>query len=213
LDLVEPLYARDGRELFGSQRNHFGFYGYISSFKRTSNNDEWETFYQKLYFRVTTACKRLQKRPAAKHRPTTIPIPQQYDTASSPRSHTRSGTEYPSRYSEPPSPPPPHQGYARPSSLDDTPSRPRQTSDPRGNHTIPQIDDNMQDRTSLLKEHVDSVGGSLTFNETMASSYPVTWRCVATLDDLFSEGTGRSKKQAKHAAAREMCIMLGLSMG
>jgi hypothetical protein len=212
LNLVEPLYARDIRELFGSQQNHFGFYGYISSMKRRSNDDEWKAFCRKLYFRVTTACKRLQKRPVTETHPTTMPVPQQYDAAGSPRSRARSGTGYSSRFPAPPSPPPPHQGYARSSTLDDTPSQPQQTSEPRGNHNVSQIDDNVQNRTSLLKEHVDSVGGILDFKENMASSDPVTWRCVATLDDLFSEGTGRSKKEAKHAASKEMCIMLGLSM-
>jgi hypothetical protein len=213
LNLVEPLYARDDKGIIGSQQNHFGFYGYISFIKRTSNDAEWETFRRKLYLRVTIACKRLQKRPMPEIYPKTVSSPHQYDASRSPRSHARFGTEYSSRSSEPSLSPPPHQGYARSSALNDVPSQPRQILNPREDHTVAQIDVSMHDYTTLLKEHVDIAGGTLTFRKDAVGSNPVTWRCVATLGDLSSEGAGLSFKQAKQAASRGMCKMLRLPMG
>jgi hypothetical protein len=213
LNLVESLYARDGKEIVGSQQNHFGFYGYISSIKRISSEKEWEAFRRKLYSHVTIACKRLQKEPMPEIYPKIVSGPHQCNAAHSPRSHARFGTGYPSRSSEPSSSPPPHQRYTRSSALNGVPSRPRQTLHPREDHTVAKIDVSMHNYTTLLKEHVDIAGGILTFGKDVVNSDPLTWRCVATLGDLSSEGTGINLKQAKQAASREMCTMLRLSMG
>jgi hypothetical protein len=203
LGLVEPLYAKD-KDYIGSQQSHFEFYSYISSIKRSSSNDEWLAFCQKLYFRVAIGCKRLLKKPVHELSPTTMPR--------SPTSHSSGVSECSLGSSEFSAPPPRHTEYARPPALDDIPFQTRQASNPGSDRTITQNNDNMPNYTSLLKEHVDIVGGDLRYNNKEVSSNPITWRCVATLDELSSQGTGRNIKQAKHAASRKMCELLGLSI-
>jgi hypothetical protein len=212
LGLVEPLYAKD-KNYIGSQQSHFEFYSYISSIKRSSSNDEWLAFCQKLYFRVAIGCKRLLKKPVHELSPTTMPGPHKYDTVRVPTSHSSGDSECSFGSSEFSAPPPRHTEYARPPAFDDIPFQTRQASNSGSDHTISQNDDNMPNYTSLLKEHVDIVGGDLRYTNKEVSSNPITWRCVATLDRFSSEGTGRNTKQAKHAASRKMCELLGLSIG
>jgi hypothetical protein len=212
LDLIEQLYARDGKNQIGSQSDHSEFYGYISSIKRSSSIAEWQAFRQKLYSSIAKVCERLEKRSVPELHPDTKPSPHQDITAHSPRSHASFSSENSSRSPESSPSPTLHTEHARPSAMNERPPPIRQTSAPVQTQTVPQNDMNILDFTSLLKEHVDREGGILIDRNVMVSSEPRIWRWMVTWGKLSSEGEGRNKKQARNAASRNMFFQLGLSV-
>jgi hypothetical protein len=66
--------------------------------------------------------------------------------------------------------------------------------------------------TSRLKEHADIQGETVSYQKKCLSDYPPSWHYTATLGDLCAEGTGRNLTQAKHAASKQLCEMMGLSI-
>jgi hypothetical protein len=211
LNLVRPLYAQDISNHIGSRQQYFEFYGYISSIKRSSSNDEWKNFYDKLYFRIATSCKRLEKESVPDMYTITMTDPHQYAALASLRSH---GSSRPGHSSDSPESSPWPQmctELARPSAAVEVPSHIRQISSPDTHRIVSQNQVNVSEYTSKLKEHVDINGGNLRYDCDAVSSDHSTKRCVVTLDNHRAEGTGSTKKLAKHAASKALCKFLGIS--
>jgi hypothetical protein len=65
--------------------------------------------------------------------------------------------------------------------------------------------------TTKLKEHFEAKGGRVDYRKEPLGSNPVTWRCIATSGNFSVEGQGLNAQQAKHAASKKMCALLGLT--
>lgn len=62
--------------------------------------------------------------------------------------------------------------------------------------------------TSLLKEKGDTEGVVPQHSETMVQESPPVWRATASYQDVRAVAEGKSKKEARHQASKEVYVLL-----
>lgn len=62
-----------------------------------------------------------------------------------------------------------------------------------------------------LKEHCDQQGELVRYNEERLRAYPPYFKATVHMQGLSFDGTGSSKKMARHHACREPCIALRIN--
>ena len=66
--------------------------------------------------------------------------------------------------------------------------------------------------TVLLKEHGDQVGQSPQYSSQTVTLEPPLFKGIVCFNGLTFEGSGRTKREAKHQASKEACDYLGLKV-
>lgn len=66
--------------------------------------------------------------------------------------------------------------------------------------------------TMTLKEHGDSLRVLPSYEQESDKQAPPTFKVTVTFQNITATGSGRTKKEAKHEASRNMCSMLGLKV-
>jgi hypothetical protein len=195
-----------------SRPRHFHLYNHIYDTYRQLDDAEWKVFRQSLSSRITTSCIRLRNE--------NIPELDAISTSlSSGQSNTHTSITYDSDggSSSSSSWSPPscsrHQPIVGNSATTSVALKGRQGLQPL---EIPStaLDTavDMHKYTSMLKELADSHGGKVRYEKKCLSFDPVSWHYTATFGGFTAEGIGRNLQQAKHAASKELCELLGLSI-
>lgn len=204
---VEALYAGAVANALKTDRNarsgHMDFYRYIHHVRCCSSTSDWEAFFRRLLLCIASSCSILQQNSAPvprNTRTTRLDHGLEYlDRAQAGRANYQSPSQYDT---EPPSPP------GTPSSSSSSQSESRVA--PSAVNEFNGID--LSNYSMILKEHVDVEGGSLQYAYKHMSVTPSVWRCVVSWDGTTAYRTGQNKREAKHAASRQMCQSLGLDI-
>lgn len=68
--------------------------------------------------------------------------------------------------------------------------------------------DDLFEYSMALKEHCDQQGELMRFEEARLRAYPPFFKATVHMQGLSFEGTGSSKKMARHHACREACTAM-----
>lgn len=84
---------------------------------------------------------------------------------------------------------------------------------PTGGHGPASADPPVHRYTTLLREHIDANGAStITYEKRELNTEVATWHCTATYLNFVGEGIGRTYREAKHLASKQICGMMGLEV-
>ena len=189
--------------------NHADFYSYIHRIRANSEKEEWERFFKKLLSRIIISCKRLRRSdsprihdtmPARPRRDLQSPSPPvSRPLTSGPSSASSSSSSRSGRLNDPLEVPGSFPRASDASHINQSPAARQDTDD-------------MPRYTTVLQWHVDVEGGNLEYQYESLSLTPSIFRCTLNYGGLWTHGTGHSKQEAKHAASRQMCSRLNLSL-
>jgi hypothetical protein len=213
---VAATYNPDIREVdtrhVDSRPSEFHFYIHIYDIRRQSDDAEWETFRQILSSRITTSCIRLRNEKIPEIDAISTSLSSGKSTAHTSIAYDSDGGSSSSSSWSPPSCSR-HQPTVRNVATTNGALKGRQRLQPFENPSAAlDATVDVHRYTSTLKEFADFHGGKVTYEKKCLSSEPIIWHYTATFDGFTAEGTGRNLQQAKHAASKGICELLGLSI-
>ena len=189
--------------------SHADFYSYIYHIRAHSEKAEWEQFFQRLLSRITISCKRLRRSNSPRIYDT-MPVRPRRDLESPSPPGSRPLTSGPSF-----APSSSSSRSGRSNDLLEMPGSFPRASDATHTNQSPAAHHDTEDMpryTIVLRWHVDVEGGNLDYQYESLSLTPSVFRCTLNYEGLWTYGTGPNKQEAKHAASRQMCSRLNLSL-
>jgi hypothetical protein len=195
-----------------SQETLFGLYRNIYDKRHNSSDTDWATYRQALSSCIAANCNRLRNEKVRELPADSIPSPFENGAIPTPATSNSDGSSLPPS----PSPPPDSSDQQNPvneSTATDGAVQSQQLLQPSENPAAGPITTVAFWRyTSVLKEHADIHGGVVDYQRTSLSDYPPSWHITATFRGFSGQGIGRNSTQAKHAASKQLCESMGLSI-